>query len=324
MPELYAQLKANLGEAVTAGEPLSRHTNFKIGGPAQYFFTARTVEELTRAVQVADELKLPVTLLGGGSNVLVADAGVNGLVIAVKCNQLSISGRQVTAEAGVALGFLVQQTLAAGLTGLEPLVAVPGTVGGAVYGNAGLPQVARGFIGDWVGEVVVCRGDKLLHLPKADCAFSYRESLFKHNRDCILSATFELAAGDKHQSQELIKKYVGARKGQPYHMPSSGCVFTNVPITNPDEVRQKFAGEPKLPEFLERGQLPSSWLIDTQLRLKGKTIGQVQVSTDHANYLINLGGATAEQVVMLISFIKQQARDKLGLQLQEEVRYLGF
>ncbi len=324
MPTLYAKLKENLGETVKAGEPLAQHTNFKIGGPAQYFFTAQTTQELVRAIQVAHELQLPLTMLGGGSNVLVADRGVVGLVVEVRCNQLTINGQQVIAEAGVKLAYLVQQTVAAGLTGLEPLVAVPGTVGGAIYGNAGLPAAPRGFIGDWVSEVVVCRGDKVIHVPQADCVFAYRESLFKHNSDVILRAALELQVGDKLKSQELIKTYLGARKGQPYHLPSSGCIFTNVPITNPDEVRQKFAGEPKLEEFIARGQLPSSWLIDKCLSFKGKTIGQVQVSVDHANYLVNLGGATAEQVVMMISAIKQAARDNLGLQLQEEVRYLGF
>jgi UDP-N-acetylmuramate dehydrogenase len=324
MPTLYAKLQENLGVGVQAGELLASHTNFKIGGPAQYFFTARTADELARAVQVAAELNLSLTVLGGGTNVLVADSGVPGLVVEVRCNQLQVSGTTITAEAGVRLAYLVQQSVAAELAGLEPLVAVPGTVGGAVYGNAGLPQVARGCIGDWVKEVVVCRGSGLLRLPQAECAFSYRDSLFKHNSDVIVSTTFELVPGEKLRSQEAIKQYVAARKGQPYHMPSSGCIFTNIPITNPDELREKFPHEPKLEEFIARGQLPSSWLIDTQLGLKGYTLGQVQVSKDHANYLVNLGDATAEQVVMLISYIKQQARDKFGLQLQEEVRYLGF
>lgn len=323
MADVFTELRKNLGEGVRAGEPLAAHTNFKIGGPAKYFFVAKTTDELVRVIQVADELKLPLMLLGGGSNVLVSDDGFSGLVVVAKNTQMSISGMTVTADAGVSLGYLVQKTVAAGLTGFEPLVAVPGTVGGAVYGNAGLPQAARGFIGDWATTVVVCRQDKVVHMSKADCNFGYRESIFKHNQDVILSATFQLEPGDTAQSQELIKKYVGARKGQPYHMPSSGCVFTNVPIVNAAELQQKFAGEPKLEEFLQRGQLPSSWLID-KAGLKGKTIGKVQVSYDHANYLVNLGGARAEEVVMMISFIKQQVRDQFGIQLQEEVRYIGF
>jgi len=323
MPEILPQLQANLGKGVKANELLSLHTNFKIGGPAKYFFTARTTDELIKAVQVADELKIPFMILGGGTNVLVSDSGFQGLVIEAKNHNLEINGTQVTAEAGVSLGFLVQRSVAASLTGLEPLVAVPGTVGGAVYGNAGVPQVARGFMGDWVKEVTVCRQDKVVKLTKEECNFSYRDSVFKHNNDIILSAVLELAKGDKAESQELVKKYVQMRKSQPYHMPSSGCIFTNVPITNVDEVRKKFKGEEKLEGFISKGQLPSSWLID-QAGLKGKTIGGVQVSADHANYLVNIGGAKAEDVLMMISFVKQQVRDKFGFQLQEEVRYIGF
>ncbi len=321
--DIYSTLKENLGEGLKLNEPLSLHTNFKIGGPAKYFFIATKTEELVHAVQVADELKLPMIILGGGSNVLVADSGFAGLVIVAKNNQWSIQGTSVTAEAGVSLGSLVQKTVAAGLTGFEPLVAVPGTVGGAVYGNAGLPQVARGFIGDWVSEVVVCRDDKIIHVPQADCAFSYRQSLFKHNTDIILSAVFILAQGEAAVSQELLKKYIVARKGQPYNLPSSGCIFMNTAITDPEALKVKFAGDEKLQGFLERGLLPSSWLID-KAGLKGKTIGQIKISEQHANYLVNMGGAKAEDVMIMISFIKQQVRDQFGIQLQEEMRYIGF
>lgn len=323
MADVFTELKRNLGDGVKTAEPLSRHTNFKIGGPAKYFFTARTTDELVKAVQVADELKLPLVLLGGGSNVLVSDSGFPGMVVEARNNHLEIDSSRVSCDAGVSLAFLVQKTVAAGLAGLEPLVAVPGTVGGAVYGNAGLPQAARGFMGDWVSEVIVCRKHRVVHVPRAKCDFGYRDSVFKHNHDIILSVVLELERGDLQASQELIKKYIAARKGQPYHMPSSGCVFTNVKINDAAAVRQQFGGETKLDEFIERGQLPSSWLID-KAGLKGKTIGGVQVSSDHANYLVNTGEARAEEVVMMISFIKQQVRDKFGVQLQEEVRYIGF
>jgi len=317
------QLQENLGEKAKANVPLAPYTNFKIGGPAKFLFEANTSTELIKAAQVAGELKLPLLILGGASNVLVSDSGFAGLVVLARNNQWSINGTQVIAEAGVNLGFLVQQTVSRGLSGFEPLVAVPGTVGGAIYGNAGVPQVPKGFIGDWVTHVTVCREDKLILLNQHECEFSYRNSVFKKNNDIILSATFTLNKGYVAQSQALIKQYIAARQGQPYHKPSSGCIFMNVPITDVAEVKKKFAGEEKLSEFLRRGQLPASWLID-RAGLKGKTVGGIQVSPDHANYLINTGGGKAEHVVQLISFIKQQVRDKFGIQLQEEVRYIGF
>lgn len=324
MEDVHGELIHRLGTELKQNEPLSAHTNFKIGGPAKYFLTARTDEQLVQALQAASELNIAVVVLGGGSNVLVSDKGVDALVIETRNNQWKIDNLSVWSEAGVSLGFLVQQTINAGLSGFEPLVAVPGTVGGAVYGNAGVPQVAGGFIGDWVSQVTVFRAGKIVTLARTECEFSYRESVFKHNSDIILNATFKLALGNKESSQELVRKYVAARKGQPYNKPSSGCIFTNIAIKNTEEVKQKFAGEEKLEEFLKRGQIPSSWLIDKALGLKGKTIGGIQVSADHANYLVNLGEGRAEEVLMMISYIKQQARDKLGIQLQEEVRYIGF
>lgn len=317
------QLRENLGESVRTAVPLAPYTNFKIGGPAKFIFEAQTSADLVRAVQVANEFKLPLQVLGGASNVLISDKGFNGLVVLARNNHWHIEGNKVTADAGVNLGFLVQQTVSRGLSGFEPLVAVPGTVGGAIYGNAGVPQVAKGFIGDWVESVTVCRDDKLVLLSQAECGFGYRESVFKTNHDIILSADFVLAPGDESASRELMKKYIEIRRHQPYHQPSSGCIFKNVAIVNVEEIRKKFAGEEKLAEFIKRGQLPASWLID-KAGLKGKTIGAIQISPQHANYLVNLGGGTAEQVVQMISYIKQQVRDQFGIQLQEEVRYIGF
>ncbi|MBI5733969.1 MAG: UDP-N-acetylmuramate dehydrogenase [Candidatus Kerfeldbacteria bacterium] len=321
--DISLELRNNLGEKLLVNEPLKDHTNFKIGGPAKYFFTAATADELVKAYQVARELKIPVIILGGGTNVLVSDQGFAGLVIKVKNQDYKIDGLKVVSDAGVNLGFLVQKTVAVGLSGFEPLVGVPGSVGGAVYGNAGLPGAVQGFIGDWVKAVTVFRENKVVRVPAAECQFAYRDSLFKYNSDIILSAEFELMAGDKAASQELVKKYISARQNQPYHLPSSGCVFTNVPIVDASEIKQKFPQEEKLEQFIARGQLPASWLID-QAGLKGKTMGGIQISGQHANYLVNVGGARAEDVVMMISYIKQQVRDKFGIQLQEEVRYLGF
>lgn len=316
-------LRQNISPEVRFREPLAPFTNFKIGGPAKFFFEAHTTADCVRAVQVAREFRLPFLMLGGGSNILVSDKGWPGLVIVTRANQLVMEGVKIIADAGVKLAYLVQQSVAAGLTGLEPLVAVPGTVGGAVVGNAGVPQADKGYIGDWIKSVTVLQGDSIKIIPHDDCGFSYRESVFKNDGNVVLSVELALSKGDIAKSQELVKKYIDARKNQPYDVPSSGCVFKNVAITNAEELRKKLGSEEKLDGFIARGQLPASWLID-RAGLKGKTIGKIQVSEKHANYLVNLGGGKAEEVVMLISFIKQQLRDKYGIQLQEEVRYIGF
>ncbi|HBV33276.1 TPA: UDP-N-acetylenolpyruvoylglucosamine reductase [Patescibacteria group bacterium] len=326
MADILKELEKNLGPKIQANVLLSKYTNFKIGGPAKYMLVADTSAEIVRAGQVAHELNLPLIVLGGGANVLVSDRGYDGLVVIAKNQQLEVKENKIFAGAGVRLGFLVTQAVEAGLTGIEPLVAVPGTVGGAIYGNAGLPQEPKGCIGEWIYSVDALANDKIVKYTKKQCQFSYRNSRFKKTKELILSAVLQLDTGDKVTSQQLIKKYVGARKGQPYNMPSSGCIFTNVEIKSDAQVKEaqeKLKGREKLDQFLECKQLPSSWLID-QAGLKGKKMGKAQVSTDHANYIVNLGGAKADDVVMLMSFIKQQVRDKFGIELHEEVQYIGF
>ncbi|MFH1112131.1 MAG: UDP-N-acetylmuramate dehydrogenase [Patescibacteria group bacterium] len=326
MTDIFESLKKNIGPNIKLKEPLDKHTHFKIGGLAKYYFEATTSDDLVRAVQVAHELQVPMMVMGGGANVLVSDNGFAGLVIITKNQIWSIDDHTVKAEAGVNLGFLVQQTIEAGLTGLESLVAIPGTVGGAIYGNAGLPQVEKGCIGDWVNEVTALADDKIIKLNREQCKLGYRISIFKKTKDIILNATLLLLTGNKAKSEELIKKYIAQRKNQPYNMPSSGCIFTNIEVKDKKqaaEIKTKLGDNPKLDDFLHRGQIPAGWLIE-QAGLKGKTIGKAQISSDHGNYIVNLGSARAEEVVMLISLIKQQVRDKFGIQLKEEVQYVGF
>ncbi len=325
MADILKTLSENL-TGLKTNEQLAPYTNFKIGGPAKYLFEAFSSSELTNAVQVAAELEVPVKVLGGGANILVSDNGFNGLVIIAKNQHFSISGLKLVAEAGVKMGFLASKTVEAGLSGLEPLVAVPGTVGGGVYGNAGLPQITGGSIGDWVTRVTALQGDKIVSLTKRACKFGYRQSAFKKNGEIILEVSFKLNKGDIATSRELMKKYVEMRKNQPINMPSSGCIFTNYELKDSeiDEMRTKLAGRDKLEEFLLKKQIPAAWLID-QAGLKGKQMGGVEVSPKHANYIINPSGqGRAEDVVMLVSFIKQQVRDQFGVELREEVQYIGF
>lgn len=325
MADILKILTDNLGKGLKTNQSLVPYTNFKIGGLAKYLFEARLSVDLTKACQVANELQLPIKVLGGGANILVSDNGFPGLVVITRNHNFSIEGNKVVAEAGVKMGFLASKTVAAGLTGFEPLVAVPGTIGGGIYGNAGLPQIIGGCIGHWVTKVTVLQGDKIVSLTKRQCKFGYRQSVFKQTGDIILEASFKLNKGQIDESRQLMKKYVDMRKNQPYHVPSSGCIFKNYELTNSEieEVKTRFLGREKIEEFLASKQIPAAWLID-QAGLKGKQIGAVQISLKHANYIINLGGGTAEQVVMLISLVKQQVRDQFGIELREEVQYVGF
>ncbi len=323
MVAIGAELLKNLGERLKVNEPLKNHTSYKIGGPAKYFYVAESTQDLTQALQVAIEVGIPYLVLGGGTNVLINDQGFPGLVVKIKNHEWKINGTEVLSDAGVNLAFLVQKTVAKDLSGFEPLVGVPGSVGGAVYGNAGLPSLEKGCVGDWVKTITIFRQDKIIILNKGECSFSYRDSIFKHNSDIILSVVFELAKAERETIMKRVDKFMSARKTQPYSSPSCGCIFTNYKIVDPDFVRQTFAGEEKIESFIKKGQIPAGWLIE-KADLKGKVLGGIQVSAEHANFLVNTGEAKAEDVIMMISYIKQQIRDKFGIQLHEEVRYLGF
>lgn len=285
-------------------KPLAPYTTFKIGGPARYFVVAKSAEELTHAVQEAINNNIDWFILGGGSDILVADAGFDGLVVKAELRDVTFDEEksQVRAEAGVRMSSLITQCLKQELAGLEYAIGVPATVGGAVWANLG----ARGSeIQDFLLEVsVLDETGKLVTLTKDQCNFSYRESIFKHKKYVILDALFQLEYKDKSVIQELLKNLTDVRKDtQDVGAKCAGCVFRN-PTDQTD--------------------VPAAKLID-DLGLKGKQMGGAKVSEKHANFIINPEGtATAEDVIMLISYIKQQVRDKKGVQLQEEIEYVGL
>ena len=314
------QLEQYLDKKIQTDEPLSKHTTFKIGGPAKYFFIAQNNEDLVRAITFAKKLKIPFYILGNGSNVLVSDQGFNGLVILNKANDIVFGkDNKVVADAGVMLSDLIQKTIDNGLTGLEWGIGIPGTVGGCVRGNAGAygGQMADNLIG-----VEVMKGSKQFVLKNEQCKFGYRDTIFKHNNDLIISAEFQLAKGDKKQSLAKIKDILKTRNEKLPEYPSAGSVFKNVMVNAENQsFVEKINNLPA--EYLERKKIPAAWLIES-LDLKGYKIGGAQISDKHANFIVNIGQATANEVLQLISYIKMKVRDKFGLQLMEEIEYVGF
>ena len=301
MKRRYQKIIEILGEKkVKTDEPLFGHTTFQIGGPADLFYEAQTSQALIKAVKAAGKLKIPIYILGGGSNVLISDRGIRGLVI--KCTgekyQLErLNGQvKVTADSGMKLGDLVSRSVKLSLTGLEFLTGIPGTVGGAVRGNAGAWQQE---IGEKVVEVMVIDKDNhVKRLSQEDCRFSYRESRFKKTREVIVKVSFALEKGEPREIKSLIRDYRRLRAAQP-KIKSAGCVFVN----------------PK-PQ-------PAGYLID-QCGLKGKRVGRAQISSKHANFIVNLGGAKAGEVISLIKLAKNKVRKKFAVELEEEVDLVGF
>jgi UDP-N-acetylmuramate dehydrogenase len=298
---------------------LAQYTTFKIGGTAKYFFAANNTDDLVRAVEFVKNKQLPYFILGGGSNLLVSDDGFNGLVMLMNNEGRTVSNNIIFAEAGTRLSDLVKISTKAGLSGLEWAAGIPrATLGGAIRGNAG----AFGFnISDLVKQVKVLKENlEIVDYQVQDCCFNYRDSIFKRsfirsptpnelgvgllnsllNSDIILSAKLELKQGNQEKSQRIIKEYLRQRKEkQPLESFSAGSVFKN-------------------PSNQSAG-----YLIE-QSGLKGKKVGQAMVSEKHANFIINLGGAQAKDVIKLIQLIKRTIKEKFNIDLEEEIQYLGF
>jgi len=300
---------------------LKNYTTFRIGGPARYFFVAKNKTELIEVIKTAKKLKLPFFILGGGSNLLVSDKGFNGILIKIRNTKYEIpacpAGRQNTkimAEAGVMLGELVNILAKAGLSGLEWAVGIPGTIGGAIRGNAGafgysMADVVKSVevleIPDFQFSIFNFQFSNKFQIPNSkilknkDCKFGYRDSIFKSNKNLIiLSAELQLKKGNKKEIQEKMKEYLNYRKEtQPLNLPSAGSIFKN-------------------PKGFSAGELIEG------CGLKGKRIGNVKISEKHSNFIVNLGNGKAKDVIKLIKLIKQKVKKKFGVVLEEEIQFL--
>lgn len=313
----------NLLKGVRENISLAPYTTFKIGGEARYFFIAKTSEEIKLAVQIAKELKIPYYIIGNGSNILVSDRGFDGLIIRIMNQELRITNQEVFVESGISLGKLVKDFVEEGLSGLEWLIGIPGSLGGAIYGNAG--AFGRS-IGEAVENVKVFNADSLEeeNLTGKECEFAYRSSLFKKRKYIILSAVLKLKKGDRAESKKIIKEYIEKRRGKHPAGPSAGSVFKNVLIAENQKAFEKLIKRhPEAEKFKATGKIPAGWLIE-EYGLLGKKIGGAMISKEHGNFIINTGNASAGDAIMLISLIKQKIRVNFGIQLEEEIQYVGF
>ncbi|NQV90212.1 UDP-N-acetylmuramate dehydrogenase [Candidatus Uhrbacteria bacterium] len=315
------QLHEVLGSRCVEYEPMAKHTNFRIGGPAKWFTDVRTLEELQRVLSIAKEHQIKIFVFGGGSNLLFSDEGFDGIVIKMAMRTYEIQGTQVRADSGVLSSALARATAMLGLKGFQWAITLPGTIGGGVRGNAGC---FGGEMKDHLVSVQVLRENQIIELTQNDLQFGYRESAIKHSTDIVLSATFELEEGDVTElKMELDDKLMKRKISQPLGAGSAGCMFKNYEIQS-DEELQRLMTKLDIPsEMQSRRQLSAGWLIDN-LDLKGKKIGDAQVSEVHGNFVVNTGSATADEVMQLVALIKTRARNEYGILLQEEIMYVGF
>ncbi len=298
---------------------LKDYTTFKIGGPAQFFVEANSIDDVKEALDYAKNNNLKILILGGGSNLLIADYGFAGLVLKLNLIKLEFDKNIITIGAGVQLALLLDEALNKKLTGLEFVAGIPGTVGGAVRGNAGTYGLG---IADVVQNIIYLDEDNEIKTMDAKQAkFAYRHSIFKEKKYIILETSIKLESGDAAAARALIQERLQYRKDTQPNQASAGCTFKNVLFKDVDLVDLKKKGL-DLDKFSKFEKIPVGFLIE-QANLKGHKIGGAEISKLHANYIVNTGNASADDVVMLISFIKQQIRDKYGIQLQEEIQIIA-
>lgn len=287
-------LVSGFEKIVRLNDPIAQHTWFKLGGAAEYFAEPHSVDELAALVRRCREEEVPVRVLGGGSNVLVRDEGVSGMVVRLAdeaFREIVVHPPVVSAGGGALLAHVISTAVREGLAGLETLVGIPGTVGGALHGNAGSHG---GDVGQWACRAtVMTRSGEIVQREREDLAFAYRQSSL--NELVILNGQFQLEEDDPDQLTKRMQKHWILKKAkQPMSHQSAGCIFKN-----------------------PRGMSASS-LIE-QAGLKGTQVGGAEVSQQHANFIIAHAEATSQDVLRLIDTVRSQVAERLGVELETEI-----
>ena len=287
-------LLSGLEKIVRQAEPLAMHTWFQLGGPAEYFAEPQNADELIALIQRCHQEELPVHVLGRGSNLLVRDEGVPGVVISLAAPafaKIEIEGQTITAGAGVKLGRVVTTAVHQGLAGLEVLVAIPGTLGGALHGNAG---AHGGDIGQWTDQAtVIMHTGEVFHRQREDLVFAYRHSSL--DELVILNAKIKLEEDDPAElARRLQKQWIVRKASQPMGHQCAGCVFKN-------------------PRGMSAGELIEG------AGLKGTRIGGAVVNERHANFIVAEPECTSNDVLRLIDLVQSQVNDRLGVELELEL-----
>jgi UDP-N-acetylmuramate dehydrogenase len=302
-------LRSAFGEQRARREaPLAPLTTFRVGGPAEWLIETRNSGEIVTALALAHAAGVRVTLLGGGSNVLIADAGIRGLVIRPRGGEISAAGEaRVRADAAVTINGLVRWSITHAIAGLEAWAGTPGTVGGAIFGNA---HFSGRLIGEYVDSVrVAARDGAVSDAPAGAMDFAYDRSRLQTTGEVLLSAVFRVTRGDSAAMRAVARASLAYRKQtQPLETPSAGCVFQN-----PERGR----------DAVPAGMPWSAGALLDAAGLKGATIGGARVSGAHANFIINDGHATARDIRALIARCRDVVRERYGVELREEIVYLG-
>ncbi len=322
---IFEELKKNVGNRVKENEPLAMYTTFKIGGPADYFFDAKTTDEFVGAITLGRALRVPVFILGGGTNILVGDRGIRGLVIKNSTGGIRMKGIKgtvtggktkrglvfVEADSGVIFNSFVRFTVEEGLAGLEMHLGLPGSVGGAIFMNSKWTH-PQSFVGDTVyqAEVLTSENNRRI-VPNTYFHFGYDTSSLQKINDVLLNVIFSLRSETKERLWKIANESIAYRREtQPQGIPSAGCTFRNI-----SQAEALVAGTPN-------HTTSAGFLID-HAGLKGVRVGDAQISDVHANFIINRGRARARDVVQLIELVRARVKEQFGVALSEEILQVG-
>lgn len=324
--DILKKIEIKLGQGkIKQNESLSRYTTLRIGGPAEFFFVAQTTEDVIQAVKTAIEEKIPYYVLGGGSNVVISDKGLKGLVIrnesrsikvvkrvgSIKNGKMEIQHALVEADTGVLINQLVRFTCDEGLGGLERHLGLPGTVGGALYMNSKWTKPPT-YVGDVLySSKILDREGKVKNVDKSYFDFAYDQSVLQRNNETVLTAIFLLTAEKKNELWERANASMEYRRNtQPMGVATAGCTFRNIPLSHAMRLATP------------NNTTSAGYLVD-QVGLKNFQKGKAKFSDKHANFILNLGGATAADVKGLIDEAKERVWERFRVQIDPEIVLLG-
>lgn len=294
-------------------------TTLRIGGPIRYLVAAAGVDDIFQSIEKAKDENLPWIVIGGGSNLLVSDTGFNGYVIQNLIHSIENKDGFIEVGSGIDLQQLVGYTVGHGISGFEKLIGIPGTVGGAVYGNAGAYGQGISDKIEWV-EVLELKSGKTKKLKKEECGFVYRESIFRETHDIILKVGFSTARGDIQQLSSRSREIIAMRMQKyPPGISCPGSFFKNVEADklSPEVLKNIPADK------IMHGKIPAGWLLE-KVGAKGASRGGVEIAQWHGNLFMNIGRGTASDFIELAREYKQKVLEKFGIELAPEVQLVGF
>jgi len=309
--------KGNSEKSMKKNEPMSRYTTIRIGGPAKFFIEVEREEKLISIISKARKDKLPYLVIGSGSNLLVHDKGFDGLIIHNKITGINKHGLNVSVKTGTKLGKFIDFLIDHRLDGMQKMIGIPGTVGGAVFGNAG----AYGqTVSDYLKKVKVFNGRKSFWIEKKDCKFGYRESIFKKNEYVLLEVQFKFKEGNLYELHEEAERILTIRnKKYPKSLKCPGSFFKN--IFAKDLTKDVLSKIPK--DKIVFGKIPAGYLLEA-VGAKGKKLGRIKIADYHANFFINQGNGKASDFYKLALIYSNKVKKKFGIRLEPEVQLVGF